>query len=124
MSATKPVVLLTVIGLLGALTYGVLFTEIGVFVVGYRFWMSLAAHTDDTDTRIKLVQRALDGTQYGVNQAENWTRDHKNGEQRLELWRALIEAAPNEGWRDFYGARLRQDIESSATPSNSTSDQE
>lgn len=109
MNPAKLIALLLSVCLVGGIVYGMLFTELGVFFGGYRFWMGLAAYSDFPELRSESVQRVLNGTQYGVDQAESWVLAHGDRTRRIRLWKILIERAPNEGWRSRYSDHLQRE---------------
>jgi hypothetical protein len=86
--------------------YGALFTDLGILVVGHHYWMSRAARSPDDASLTENLERVLDSTQYGVNNAENWVLGAEDRATGLRLWAKLIELAPNDLWRGYYGERL------------------
>lgn len=76
---------------------------------GGRYWVSRAVAADaDTEAREHL-RRVLGATQYGVNVAENAVRRLPRREDRIRMWRLLVELAPNENWRETYQRHLDQE---------------
>ena len=100
------VLVAAVVALLVFGVYGALFSGLGILVVGHHFWMSRAARSPDDESLTRNLERVLNSTQYGVNNAENWVLDVEDRETRIRLWEKLIELAPNEGWREYYRTRL------------------
>ncbi|MHB0972534.1 MAG: hypothetical protein ACYC7A_22675 [Thermoanaerobaculia bacterium] len=83
-----------------------LFSELGIFLVGYHVWMARAAAATSVASTDSNVRRVLNATQYGVNQAENYVLSVKDRDTRIRLWNRLIALAPNENWRRIYGYGL------------------
>lgn len=76
---------------------------------GGRYWVSRAvAARADTEARAHL-RRILGATQYGVNVAENAVRRLPRREDRIRMWRFLVELAPNDNWREIYQRHLDQE---------------
>lgn len=101
----------------------VLHTDLGIFVLGYRYYMSRAASASQTSEIDRDLQRVLDATQYGVNNAENYVLSLKSREKRVVLWQHLVVLAPNSNWRHRYEVHLNSEYalappQGSAKPSS------
>lgn len=110
MSTSKSIALLLSLTILGAASYAALFTELGIFLVGHRFFMPKAAHASTDEESTEHLFQVLQATQYGVNQAKNWTRKHRHPKCRIRIWKLLIELAPNEAWRRSYSNELKEEL--------------
>ena len=110
MSSLKASGLILFFGLVGAASYVALYTDLGVFLVGHRYWMGKAAHAKTAEATITDLHRVVQATQYGVNQAQSWTRDHPHSACRIRIWRQLVQLAPSENWRHFYSTELKKDL--------------
>jgi hypothetical protein len=84
-------------------------TRIGMFMGGGRYYVACAASTNSPDQARAYLLRVLNNTQYGVNIAENSVRSLPNVEDRMRLWRYLIELAPNDNWRAIYRLDLERE---------------
>jgi hypothetical protein len=83
------------------------YTAFGIFGAGGgRYWVERAAAEENPDLARAHLRRVLGATQYGVNVAENAVRELPRPEDRIRLWRLLVEIAPNENWRGIYSRRL------------------
>jgi len=83
------------------------YTALGIFAAGGgRYWVGRAAGEANADVARAHLRRVVGATQYGVNVAENAVRELPRIEDRVRLWRLLIELAPNENWREIYSRRL------------------
>lgn len=95
-----------VVLILGGFAAAALFTEAGIFVVGFRFWMARAAAASTVAETDANLARVLGSTQYGVNRAESFVPAIEVRDTRIRLWRRLIALAPNDNWRQLYEYRL------------------
>ncbi len=94
--------------LIGA-SYWVLFSRIGIFLVGHRLWIGAAARTTNTEAARYCVLKVISSTQYGVNLAQTRVKALSSATQRVRLLRLLITLAPNENWRTIYSRDLYEE---------------
>jgi hypothetical protein len=86
------------------------YTAFGIFAAGGgRYWVGQAAGEANADVARAHLQRVVGATQYGVNVAENAVADLPRADDRVRLWRLLIELAPNENWREIYSRLAAED---------------
>ena len=85
----------------------VLLSDLGIFLIGNKFWMARAVAAADVRETDAHLRRVLTATQYGVNQAENYVLSLDDRAARVRLWRRLVHLAPNQNWRDLYSYRLQ-----------------
>ena len=93
----------------GGYAWFALNTRIGMFMGGGRYFVARAASAKTPDEARAYLRRVLNNTQYGVNIAENSVRALPNVEDRVKLWRYLIEIAPNDNWQAIYGLDLEKE---------------
>lgn len=86
-------------------------TDIGIFLLGGdSVWVRHAASQETPEARCVASSTALQGTQYALNTVETIVlEDYKDQPQlQHDLFFALSEVAPNEGWSQRYKARSQE----------------
>jgi len=86
-----------------------LYARLGIFLVGHRYWLWKAAQAESETATKDSLERVLNATQYGVNQAQTYVRGLDDRQTRIRLWRTLIDLAPNENWVRQYTADLESE---------------
>ena len=87
---------------LPGITYWALYSDLGVFLIGNRYWVQRAATSTSFITTRVYLRRVLSATQYGANVVEARVRALPDRTQRARLFGVLVDLAPNASWRDVY----------------------
>jgi len=107
----RAIVLLVVLSAaLGAWPFAI-YTRLGIFAVGHRYWLWQASRAESEDARRESLGRVLNATQYVVNQAESYVRGIQDRRLRIRLWRTLIDTTPNDSWIQHYTRNLQSEAE-------------
>lgn len=84
-------------------------TSWGIFVLGGgKYWVRMAAESNDDALSKQYLARVLSSNQYGVNTAENAVVNLADQNQQYRLFMLLAEIAPNTNWKEHYHRRANQ----------------
>jgi len=87
-----------------------LFTDLGVFLVGNRYWVRRAFLATSETVSSTSLKRVVSATHYGVNIAENRVKALHECSDRARLFRLLVALAPNENWKEIYRRDLKAQL--------------